>query len=104
MSKHKILAGNTAPWLRTALTRVEDRIADDVAEQIKNKQFDGPAVVLVPPSVAAELGWLAGERPSYRPTIHGLHAYIVEDVAGVVVVSSRIAQLMNSNPTSPMLR
>ena len=103
MSKHKILAGNTAPWLRTALTRVEARIADTVAEQIKNKQFDGPAVVLVPPSVAAELGWVAGER-SDRPTTHGLHAYIVEEVAGVVVVSSRIAQLMNSNPTNPMLR
>ena len=89
MSKHKILAGSTAPWLRTALTRVQDRIADTVREQITNinDEFDrAELVVLLPFALSREAGITRGDA------IHGLRVYITNHVGGPVVASRYVVE------------
>jgi hypothetical protein len=102
MSKHRILAGSTAPWLRTALTRVQDRVADDVKEQIEAINSSAAAgsalVVLMPPRLADKAG--IDSDILERQTIHGLPVLLTHEVAAAVVVSEYLCGVIRAGNDS----
>lgn len=100
MSAGRVLGGSGEAWLRHVISHPAARVATAVSDQMARLGGDAYAV-LVHPELARETLQRDAHKGDGYPPIHGLTVYRCYEVAGPVVVTKRLFDLITSDGAGP---
>lgn len=102
MSAGRVLGGSGEAWLRDVVSHPAARVATTVSDQMERLGGDAYAV-LIHPALARETLQQDAHRGDGYPPIHGLPVYRCYEVAGPVVVTKWLFNVITSDGTNSVV-